>query len=443
MSLKENKTAYPLLYLVFIFFLAVPAISQQSENTKTPSWLLLSLEQRTRFEYLTNPFRMNTTETEKHLPLRTRLRLGLGEPDRPVRFVLELQDSRVLIDREILSLVPAHINELDFLQAHLQFNLDPFPSRGLRSQFVLGRFTMDLGKRRLTARNSMRNTTNAFDGISWALAGNPTWRMQTFFTRPVLINPEKLDSSWPAYFWGIFFETKRFPEINTDLYYLGLYSEEQNPVRPRFTTIGGRFYKTSMPGTIHYEVETVWQFGKSGDQDHFAYFQHAEMGYSFKKAWNPGISLQYDYASGDNDPEDNRSGRFSTLFGARRFDFNPTGIYGPFYRSNINTPGIRIVLNPVKELQIMAAHRGFWLASAKDAWVGSGFQDLTGNSGKSLGQNFELRILWKTNSNLTVECGYARFFKGSYLDRVPRGPGTEGSNFFYISTEVSARLLPY
>ncbi len=443
MAFTENKTAYPLLYLVFIFSLAVPAISQQSEKTKTPSWLHLSLEQRTRFEMLTNPFRLNTTETEKHLPLRTRLLMEMGETDRPVRFVLELQDSRVLIDREILSLVPSHVNELDFLQAHLQFNLDPFPSRGLRSQFVLGRFTMDLGKRRLTARNSMRNTTNAFDGISWTLAGNSTWKMQAFFTRPVLINPEKLDSNWPAYFWGIYFETKHSPNINTDLYYLGFHSEEQSPVRPRYTTLGGRFYKTSMPGTMHYEVETVWQFGNSGEQDHFAYFQHAEIGYRFKKAWSPGISLQYDYASGDTDPEDNRSGRFSTLFGARRFELNPTGIYGPFYRSNINTPGIRIVLNPFENLQIMAAHRAFWLASARDVWVGSGFQDASGSSGTTLGQNFEMQIRWNATRVLMIECGYARFFKGSFLDRVPGGPGAEDSNFLYIATDIQTRLIPY
>jgi len=195
MSLKDHKITFLLFFLIMIFFLTVPAVSQQSEGTKTPSWFHLSLEQRTRFEYLTNPFRSNTTETEKHLPLRTRLQLALGEPDRPVRFFLELQDSRTLIDSEILALVPAHINELDFLQAHLQFNLDAFPSRGFRSQFVLGRFTMDLGKRRLVARNRMRNTTNAFDGISWTMAGNSTWSMQAFFTRPVLINPEKLDSN--------------------------------------------------------------------------------------------------------------------------------------------------------------------------------------------------------------------------------------------------------
>jgi len=228
-----------------------------------------------------------------------------------------------------------------------------------------------------------------------------------------------------------------------DLYYLGFHSEEQNLVRLQYTTIGGRLYKTPLSGMIDYEIETVWQFGHRGEQDHFAYFQHAEMGYSLDTSWNPRFSFQYDYASGDADPTGTRSGRFFTLFGARRFDFNPTGIYGPFYRSNIHTPGIRILFNPGEKIQIMAAYRAFRLARAKDAWVGSGLQDATGSSGKNLGQQFEMRARWDANKTFTVEFGYARFFKGSYLSRVPEGPGTEDSNFFYISTDIRAGILPY
>ena len=62
---------------------------------------------------------------------------------------------------------------------------------------------------------------------------------------------------------------------------------------------------------------------------------------------------------------------------------------------------------------------------------------------KSLGQNFEVRLRWNTNSILKVELGYARFFKGSYPGRVPESTGTDDSNFFYISTDIRARILPY
>lgn len=51
------------------------------------------------------------------------------------------------------------------------------------------------------------------------------------------------------------------------------------------------------------------------------------------------ISAEFDFASGD------RSGpgyqRFDTLFGMRRADLAPAGIYNAIGRANILTPGIR------------------------------------------------------------------------------------------------------
>ena len=114
----NHLNKYPCILVMFLFVLpAVPVFSQQDRGTRTPSWLQFSFEQRTRYEHLTNPFRPNTSGTEKHFPLRTRLQLEIGESDRPIRFLLEFQDSRVLYEEETLYSIPANINETDFLQA--------------------------------------------------------------------------------------------------------------------------------------------------------------------------------------------------------------------------------------------------------------------------------------------------------------------------------------
>jgi hypothetical protein len=88
-------------------------------------------------------------------------------------------------------------------------------------------------------------------------------------------------------------------------------------------------------------------------------------------------------------------------------------------------------------------YRAFRLASAKDAWVGSGFQDSSGRSGKSLGRHFDARIRWRVSRYFVLESGFSRFFKGSYLYLVPDSPETGDSNHFYIATEINAKLLPY
>ena len=90
------------------------------------------------------------------------------------------------------------------------------------------------------------------------------------------------------------------------------------------------------------------------DLDHFAHFHHLSLGYSFDVPWSPRLSLHYDYASGDDDPSDGDNSRYDTLFGSRRFDYGPTSIYGAFARSNINTPGVRLALEPSHEI---VAHR--------------------------------------------------------------------------------------
>ena len=207
-------------------------------GAQTPTWLHLSFEQRTRYEHLTNSFRLNASGTEKHFPLRTRLQVDVGENSRPVRFLIELQDSRVLYEEAKLYSTRANINEIDFLQAHLQFQSGRFPSKNVKSRLLAGRFTMDLGKRRLVARNNMRNTTNAFDGVSWTLDGERSWKLRTFITRPTVIEPYSLDGSGRRYFWGAYFESTRFPKLRLDAYYFGLHDVENTRSRQRYTTMG-------------------------------------------------------------------------------------------------------------------------------------------------------------------------------------------------------------
>ena len=128
--------------------------------------------------------------------------------------------------------------------------------------------------------------------------------------------------------------------------------------------------------------------------------------------------------------------RFDTLFGARRFEYAPTGIYGPFFRANITGPGVRVTLAPAPPVEVQVAHRALWLAEARDAWAGSGLQDATGGSGSSLGQHLEARVRWRPRRWLVVEANWAHFFKGSYLDRVPGSPGTPDTDYLTVGFTV-------
>ena len=87
------------------------------------------------------------------------------------------------------------INEFDVLQLFGAVKLDNVLRTGLRNDFLFGRFTMDVGNRRLIARNDFRNTINAFDGFQWQISQPNTWRLKAFVTEPVHPRRCELDNT--------------------------------------------------------------------------------------------------------------------------------------------------------------------------------------------------------------------------------------------------------
>jgi len=169
-----------------------------------------------------------------------------------------------------------------------------------------------------------------------------------------------------------------------------------------------------------------------------AFFQHAELGYTFDVESKLRAAFQFDYASGDADPFDDKNNRFDTLFGARRFEFGPTGIFGPFSRSNLITPGYRIILKPAGDWDVMFAHRFYWLASATDAWPTARIQDATGASGRYLGHQPEIRVRWGAiPGNLIIDVGAAYHFKGRFVNDAPGGTEEGDAAYAYVQSTIT------
>ncbi len=413
-----------------------------------PDWVDLGIENRTRFESYDHPWRASQSigngSTDPQIALRSRLRVGLGG-NGPLRLLFEGQDARSYMDKDRGDFRDTTtVNEFDIIQLLGSLTLDDVGGSGLRTDLHFGRMTMDFGRRRLIARNDFRNTVNAFDGAHWQIGRDKTWRLRAFFVEPVIRDGVNLDvQNNESLFWGTYLESKHIPWLQADAYYLGLNDQRVAPVASHrtYSTFGLRLYKDPRQGEMDYELESAWQTGTRGVTDHFAHFQHLDLGYMFDVPWSPRFLVHYDYASGDRKPGDGQDEAFDTLFGARRFEYMPTGIFGPFFRTNISSPGWRMIVTPAKGWTIQLKQRFWYLAQNKDSFGSSGLRDSTGGSGNDIGHDVEFRVQWAVSSNMDFDAGYDHWFKGSYFDRLPASAnlpagGNKDTDYFYLQMRV-------
>ena len=430
------------------------------DTLQLPNWLELGIEQRTRYETMDGNFRGGSKGGDQQIPLQTDVwaQAHLGD----FRLGVEFLDARALDIDKGSNVNNIHVDEADFLQGYVAWADQNVNFSGIGAEVVLGRQTLNLGSRRLVARNAFRNTINSFTGGKIRFTDYSKWQFTGFVTMPVIRYPTDADQiladvhqldeeDTHTLFSGGFLEIFDIAfGINSELYLYHL-DESDSPNNltnnRRYFTPGFRFYIKPAVSELDFQFETMGQFGTvrgSKDKtdgknlDHEAWSQHLDVGYTFDKPWSPRLAAEYDYASGDNNPNDNQDNRFDPLFGARRFDFGPTGIYGAFARSNINTPGYRITANPRPDVQFGLSHRAFWLASDTDSWTTTGtkkpLRDETGNTSGYIGQQLELTARYDFNSSLNFETGWTHLFKGTFAKQAPNAPNGQDIDYFYVQS---------
>jgi Alginate export len=421
-----------------------------------PEWMEFSLSQRTRYESVSHPWRNGqSSSTDVQLPLQSRVHLGVNHG--PFWLMFEGQDSRTHFAAPNDFNTNTVTNQFDILQLFGSATFRNINDTGLRTDFHVGRLTLHIGNGRLIGRNGYRNATNNFDGAHFAIGNDKDWRVRAFLTSPVQIDPTHLDEgSSNRLFWGAVFETSQLSWLNGETYYYGI-KDKKDPTKARtFSTFGIRGYQSPAKtakfqkqdfGKVDYEFEGAAQTGKANGKDLFAYMGHAEVGYTFNAHWFPRFNAEYDYASGTNDPNGSNTHTFDRLYGVRRSDMMQTGIFGAFFRSNIESVGTRFTLQPRDDLKLFVKHHVWYLAEAKDAFAGSNLnndfkplRNKSGNAGRFLGHDLELVASWKLKSNIVVEAGYEHWFKGDYFDRLPASAGLpaggqKDSDYFFVSTE--------
>ena len=163
----------------------------------------------------------------------------------------------------------------------------------------------------------------------------------------------------------------------------------------------------------------------------------AAAGYTWDAPWQPRLSLEYYYASGDDDPNDLNFDQHERLFGGRRSDLNNTSIYGPLTPANISSPGFRITVEPNGRWDAWVKYQAVHLASATDEWVVARLRDPSGQSGDFVGHAIDSRIrYWVIPESVRLEFGGSALFYGEFAKNVPGGPAGDRSLYGFAEITV-------
>ncbi|MEQ1852250.1 MAG: alginate export family protein, partial [Chthoniobacteraceae bacterium] len=372
------------------------------------------------------------------LLIRTRAYLGIHDVLDPFRFAVEFQDSRRYGSR--FEPDNRDINEFDLtgLYADLYFRealgrdaLNHPRPLSLRA----GRMNFEFLDRRLLGNNQWRNNANTFEGFRITLGHEANdWQLDLLAVQPLLRREydfdRPVDGQWVYAAIG---HWRRWSEIITlEPYYLGLMQDERPGVAERRIHSAALRGYGVVPGTrFDFDFDAVFQFGTDAGRTHRAFGFTGEIGYTFPHPWHPRLSAFYGYASGDRDPDDDRSERFERFYGFAR----PWSANDYIQWENIHAPKARLEIQPRENFRMDAGWSWYWLASDTDRWNVADLRDPTGRSGSFMGHEFDARARWTVNRHIEAILGYAHFTPGGFTRNAGKG---RDSDFLYLEITLNA-----
>lgn len=419
--------------------------------------LTLSGTVRLRYETIDGQARAGFNSSDDLFNIRTQIAGEYRSGD--FRVGAELFDSRAYGARTGTPISTNEVNAIEPVQAYIGVDIPAAFGRGTKLSLTAGRMMLNLGSRRLVAADDYRNTTNGYTGLKADIDGRKGLKATFIYTLPQMRLPDDLESvrdhvvrldreSFDLVLWGGIVSKERAvgPAMaELSYFHLGERDAPGRPTRDRsLDTFGGRLITQPAIGKLDYEVEAFYQTGHvsaslasaAPQLSVSAGFVHADLGYSFAGRWKPHLSAEFDWASGDR--PGGHYGRFDTLFGMRRADLAPAGLYNALARTNILTPGVRMEVSPGKRLDMFIAGRLMWLAAREDSFSSTGVRDASGASGRFAGRQVEARLrYWIIPARLRFEYDGLVLDKGSFLRDAPNAPAKHATLYNSFNLTIS------
>lgn len=166
-----------------------------------------------------------------------------------------------------------------------------------------------------------------------------------------------------------------------------------------------------------YDLTFISQQGDFSGDDIEAYGYHILLGYQFTGLFfKPRVSIEYSYASGDDDRPDDEYETFDGAFGARDKLYGRLNL---FYWQNLKDAQINLEVKPRKWIYIKVELHKFWLAERNDAWYLNKrlYRDPSGNSGNQLGREFDIVARLDFPKSNQIQLGYGHFWPDEFVKK--------------------------
>ena len=317
----------------------------------------------------------------------------------------------------------------------------------------VGRQELLYGSQRLISTLDWANTRRTFQGVKtfWR---SPKLDLDAFWVRPMNISQQSRTNfdNWDENrdFYGLWATYKPQRGHFADLYFLSLDDSRTKAVNTTFNNITGGVVHTvgsRYAGNTNqylYELEGMYQFGRSVNHslaptDISAGAVAAGVGYQFSQLpMNPQLWLRYDYASGDKNPNDGQSNTFNQLF---PFGHYYMGFLDRVGRQNIHDFNAQFTLHPQPWFTFIAQYHRFFLANSHDALynaAGVGYRrDATGQAGRDVGDELDLRFNIHVNRHQDVLLGYSKLWAGDFIkNTTPAGGRGISPSLIYVQYVV-------
>jgi len=172
-------------------------------------------------------------------------------------------------------------------------------------------------------------------------------------------------------------------------------------------------------GRLDYALTGVVQRGAWGGDQIRAGGASGTVGVRLNAPWQPRIRTIVTWGSGDDDPHDGVHGTFDGVVGGADIAFY--GYCNLFFWANLWDREVQVLLRPAGRLDVYLQAHSFALAAPRDAWYSTSLstvrRDPSGASGTDLGDEIDLRAVFRMRSGLEVMAGLGFYRPGSYVNR--------------------------